>query len=614
MSSDQSRRKVAAETGIFLLVVAAIVVAVNVFAAGANARYDATANERYTLSEGSSRLVNSLKEPMIVDAYVTRGLAKLEVFVDDLSSLLKEYERTGGGKFKFNLIEAKTDEMKERAKEAGLTPMAFAAQAETGDDQAAIAQGYLGLVFKYGSEKGTLPLAPNRSEGLEFQITGQIRELRDKADDIKHKIGVVIGKEELKLDDTNLVPKRGGQGGPNMKGVIQNYFPFYEFVDVDLKNGDEEIPADLDGLIITQPQSEYVEKELRRVDQFLMLGGKSVAVFASAVNIKPSDPKMEATLDTKGLDKLLAGYGINIKKDLLLDFGAQFQTAVPTQGGLAIVRHPPLAQVVDDPRFEGDTRLLDTGFASFFRLQEMAFPYPSSLEILRDKQPADVSIKVVARTTPNTSELVFDGKQDLSLRLKGWEPKPDPQQHPIAAVAEGKLKSAFPDGDDQGIDKAEVAPEVSRILVIASSQYLTNPFAYSGNGPDLGGQFQMMGNVGGDPTLLAVAEPYANRYLTNTVLSFKNTLDWITGDQDLIAVSAKIIASPNLRYTKVQPSELGVSEEELRKADEDNKRLRRKIQQQVQWTLTLGIPFLFGAFGVWRWRRRGTRGSHLTLA
>ena len=78
---------------------------------------------------------------MIVDAYVTRGLAKLEVFVDDLTSLLKEYERRGGGKFKFNLIEAKDDEMKERAKEAGLSPMAFASQAETGDDQAAIAQG-----------------------------------------------------------------------------------------------------------------------------------------------------------------------------------------------------------------------------------------------------------------------------------------------------------------------------------------------------------------------------------------------------------------------------------------------------------------------------------------
>src|SRR5690606_11379236 len=135
------------------------------------------------------------------------------------------------GKFKFTIIEAKTEELRERAKTDGLQPMAFAAQAETGDDQAAIAQGYLGLVFKYGTEKAAVPLNPGQSEGLEFQLTMKIRELRDKADDIKHRIGVMTGKGELTLGDTNLVPKRG-QGGPNLKGIIEQYFPFYEFVDV----------------------------------------------------------------------------------------------------------------------------------------------------------------------------------------------------------------------------------------------------------------------------------------------------------------------------------------------------------------------------------------------
>src|SRR5690606_38667286 len=127
---------------LYVVVLVAIVAVVNVLAAGASSRSDWTKNERYTLSQGSARLVNSLKEPILVDAYITRGLAKLEVFVDDLTSLLKEYERAGGGKFQFTLIEAKTEELKQQAKEAGLQPLTFAAQAETGDDQAAIAQGY----------------------------------------------------------------------------------------------------------------------------------------------------------------------------------------------------------------------------------------------------------------------------------------------------------------------------------------------------------------------------------------------------------------------------------------------------------------------------------------
>lgn len=614
MASENKRKKVALETGLYLLVIIAIAAVANVLSSSSTARYDATKNERYTLSEGSSRLVRSLKEPILVDAYVTRGLAKLEVYIDDLVSLLKEYERTSDGKFKFTVIEAKTEELREQAKEAGLQPMTFAAQAETGEDQAAIASGYLGLVLKYGSEKAAQPLMPGYSEGLEFQLTMKIRELRDKADGIKHKIGVVTGKDELKLSDTNLTARRG-QGGPSIRAIVDQYFPFYEFVDVDLKNGDEAIDETLDGLVVTQPQKDYTDKELRRIDQFLMLGGKSLAVFASAVNIKPSDPKMEAELNTHGLDTLLAGYGLNLQKDMLLDFGAQFQTPLMTQAGFTAVRHPPIAHVMNDPSLEGDERLLDTGFATFFRLEEAAFPYISGIELLKDKQPPEVKIRAVARTTPNTTQLTFEGKQEFPLRLEGWESKPDPKQHVIAAVAEGPLKSAYAGGggDSQGVEAPEQAASPSKVLLVASSQFLTNPFAYSGNGPELGGQFAMMGNVGGDQTLLAVSDPYAKRYLTNTILSFKNTLDWITGDSDLLAVSAKIVGDPNLRYVNIDPPKMGISEDEMRRVEEENKKLRRMMQGKIEWTLTLGIPILFGFIGIGRWRSRQNRRVNLKL-
>lgn len=297
MATESKRKKVAVETGLYLVVVLAIAAVANVLMAGSTQRVDVTRNERFTLSDGSGRLVRSLKEPMLVDVYVTRGLAKLEAYIDDLTNLLDEYERTSDGKFKYTLIEAKTEELREQAKEAGLQPMTFAAQAETGEDQAAIATGYFGMVLKYGSEKAAQPLMPGNSEGLEFQLTMKIREIRDREDDIKHKIGVITGKDELKLSDTNLVQRRG-QGGPSIRGVIDQYFPFYEFVDVDLKEGEEAIDDTLDGLIITQPQKDYTDKELRRIDQFLMLGGKSLAVFASAVNLKPNDAKMAAELDT----------------------------------------------------------------------------------------------------------------------------------------------------------------------------------------------------------------------------------------------------------------------------------------------------------------------------
>jgi hypothetical protein len=161
-----------------------------------------------------------------------------------------------------------------------------------------------------------------------------------------------------------------------------------------------------------------------------------------------------------------------------------------------------------------------------------------------------------------------------------------------------------------------VAPEASRVLVVSSSQYLTNPFAYSGNGPELGGEFAMFGNVGGDQTLLTIAGPYAQRYLTNMILSLKNTLDWMTGDSDLLAISAKIIAEPNLKYSSIEAPEIPVdaTEEQLRKLEEDLKGQRGALQTRIEWTLTLLVPAIFALFGLIRWQNRNNRRTQLKLA
>lgn len=605
MATQERKRKVAAQTGLYLLVVTAIVVVANLLGAGAYKRIDTTKTERYTLSKGSARLVQELKQPVEIEAFVKTGQAQLDAFVRDLTDLLGEYERQSNGNLKYTIIEANTDELRQKAKDAGLQEQPFGEASATGEDQASITQGFMGLVFKYGSEKGVIPaLQPNRGEGLEFWITNKIREIRDKNDNIKHRIGVITGKDELKLDDTNLVARQGqGQGGPSLKQIISQNFPFYSIEELDLKEGAEPIDTGFVGLIITQPRKDYTEKELRRIDEFLMQGNKSLAVFASAVTMKPNDATMSAELSLHGLDALLGGYGISMKKDAVMDHGAQFRIAVPTQGGIVWIRHPGIAHVVNDPRFDEDEKLLDTSFPGFFRMEEMMVPFPSSLELLRDKQPADVKLSVVARTTPNASAITGDSV-DMKLREQ-WDVKPPLEQRAIAAVAEGKLKSAFAGKPDEAIKAPDVAKEPSRVFVLSSSQFLTNPFAFAGNGPELGGQFQMFGAVGGDRDLQMISQPYT-KYLTGTILSLKNTLDWLSGDTDLIAASAKLLGEPNLTYSSVSKPTIKGNEtdEQLRKLDEEYRLSRKGLQRKVQWSLTLGVPVLFAAYGLFRWRSR----------
>jgi hypothetical protein len=302
-----------------------------------------------------------------------------------------------------------------------------------------------------------------------------------------------------------------------------------------------------------------------------------------------------------------------MNKDAVLDFGAQFRIGVmsPQTGGVTWLRHPGIAHVANDPRFSDDERPLDTSFAGFFRMEEVILPFPSSLVLKKDKQPADVKIYPVARTTPASS---VDKSESVDMKLRDqWRPKPPQEQRVIAAVAEGKLRSAFVGSPSEEVKLAsDRAPQPSRVLVVSSSLFLTNPFAYAGNGPELGGQFQMFGAVGGDPQLLQIGQFYT-KHLTSTILSFKNTLDWMAGDADLIAASAKLIGVPSLTYASVSKPKFKAEddENEIKRKDEEYRSARKNVQQKVQWSLIVGMPFLFGLFGLFRWRQRESQRESL---
>jgi ABC-type uncharacterized transport system involved in gliding motility auxiliary subunit len=200
----ERKQRASVFSGATLVVIAIAVVLVNVLAYAWNKRVDVTKNERFTLSQGSGRLVREgLKEQLTVTLYVTRGLPKTTLFVDDLIHLMNEYEAASGGKFHYVVVEPKTEEEKQKAKDAGLQELALGEGSDTGD-QTTIAQGFLGMVFEYGSEKEVIPvLSPENTTGLEFWVTNKIREIRDRAEDLYQKVGVIT--------HSSSPPRRGGR-------------------------------------------------------------------------------------------------------------------------------------------------------------------------------------------------------------------------------------------------------------------------------------------------------------------------------------------------------------------------------------------------------------------
>lgn len=622
----ERKARAATFTGIYLVLLAAILVVVNVISFSVFKRFDMTAEERFTLSKGSKRLVaDGLKQELRVDAYVTRGLAKSDAFIQDLTALFKEYENAdcqnllddkgnptckdpnAKSKFVFRLIEPKTQEEKEAAKKECSGNQCLQEQlldeGSASGDTVTIGKGFMGFVINYGSEKEVIPFwPPNDTQGLEFFLTNKIREVRDRADKIETKIGVITGKDEIKLSENNLF---GGSQPFNIQSLFKEYFPFYTFEDVDLQNGEAEINAELKGLIITQPGKDFTEKELRRIDEFLMRGDKKLVVYASAVNLKASDAAMKATLSTHGLEKLLDGYGVEMKKEAILDFGGGLRLPAmnPSTGQQVWIMNPPITVLQDEDRFDGDQKLLDTSFPAFFRMRQVAFPFASPLMLHQDKQP-DAKFKVVARTYPGSTTDATDG---IPMKFSDkWAQKGPAEQRIVGVAIEGTLKTAFPSGDKMGIEAPAESKAPGGILVISSSQFLANPFARSGNPPPMPPQLQMMGPMGGDPELQMFARPYFENYFRPLVMSFKNTLDWMSGDADLIAVSAKLLGEPTLSYTDVSKPEYKEDEtpEEQEKKAEAYRAQRVELQKRVQWTLTIVPALLFAAAGFLRWRAK----------
>ena len=469
-----------------------------------------------------SRLLGSLRGTVEIDAWVTKGSAELDAFVKEVDAELSKLATASGGKLVYRIAEANTEEARRAAKDAGLLEGNFSEGSVAG--VAVVSRGFSGLAFRYGAGKTAIPALDPRGgvSRLPYAVVSTVRQLVAEVDRTTTRFGVVTGKSELRLSDENLVPREQARGA-TMESAIERAFPSYSLEPLDLKGGRAEIDGALAGIVITQPGADYTDEELRRIDDFVMRGGKALAVFAGAVNVDTSDPEMRARLDTRRLERLLDGYGVQLEREAILDW--ENSVAIPLKTpdsarppGEASAAEPAMLRAPWIVHAKGSGGL-DATFAGFFELEQLGFPFPSTLVAKPERQPG-ASVRVVARTTGKTAG---DSTPAQTMKLSpDLAPRGPYASRAIAVAVEGELGSAFA--------PARRAP--GRVLVVSSSQFLTNPFARLGAPaePAAGAKSK---NPTPDARLLA--QPYAQRYIPDTIVAFKLTLDWMSTDPDLVA-------------------------------------------------------------------------------
>jgi gliding-associated putative ABC transporter substrate-binding component GldG len=545
----KQRLKIQSESLIFLLIILGIIILINFISVRVFFRIDLTEKKIHSLSEGSKRLMRNLDDRLTIKAFFTEDLPPpFNAHARYLRDLLEEYKAYSKGNLKFEFIDPMKDPDKEKqANELGVHKVRHQVIKK---DQATWKYGYRGVAFTYHGKTLAISMIQD-TIGLEYEITNILKRLLGE----KKTIGFLQGHDEPTFS----------------KGLSIAYqnLSHYNLKEVNLDQGKKDIDKDIDALVIVGPKKPLSEKEKFRIDQFLMKG-KAVAFFVDGVKIDTSIPFLSGQVNETGLRDLLIHYGVSLKPDLVLDVQCE-RITVPWQRGIPLaVQYPPVPAVTD----------LKKDHPIAFRLKKISMPWASSLTLTKEvKKDKNIKAIVLARSSIKS----WSQKHTFNLDpFQKWKIGPNQGPFIMAVALSGRFESFYkkrpsplsksdsveetpimstPDGGTsslsdyrQGVIQETISP--ARIVVVGDSDIVQDR---------------------------AMISPSNQAF-------FFNTLDWLTQEEDLIAIRAK--------QAEVPP---------LKPIESEAKKALIKYLNIFLW------PILFSCFGLIRWRLRIKRRKIISL-
>ncbi len=370
----------------------AFLIMVNFLAGRHPRRFDLTAGGQYSLSKQTIQVLRELEEPVQVTAYITAFYPGRQQAED----LLREYSIRSPGKFLYEIIDP---ELKPAmARQAGITRDGT-------------------LVFTSGDRRQDVFTIS------EQEFTGAILKVSSKE---QRRVYFLTGHGERSPDDFSQ------QGFSQAKrGLEQDN---YKVDTLNLAITDT-IPADLAALVIADPQTPLMEEEKKRLQSFLVKGGRAVIL---------QDPVHDV-----GLNELLEPYFVKFNNDVVID---------------------PAASLLGDPASPAVNRY---PFSEITRDLPLTF-YPRARSISKTREPPEgvgVTVQPLVQTSPHSW-----GETDLQSR----------QARPDDADNKGPLTLAYAIESPAalGSDELQTAPSTKiRLVVIGDSDFASNGFIGSlGNG------------------------------------------------------------------------------------------------------------------------------------
>ena len=398
------------------------------------ARLDLTANNEYTLSEGSKEILASIDEPINLYFYfsdeASRDLAPIRTYAQRVRELLEEMSSHAGGKLKLSIIDPQPfSEEEDEATAQGLQAVPVG---NTGDK---LFFGLAGTNALNG--KAAIPFfQPDKEVFLEYEVAKLVQSLLQPD---KPVIGLITA-----------LPLSGGFDQTTQKmsepwAVMQQLDDLFEVRPLGLEV--KTIEPAVKVLMVVHPKA-LGDDTLYAIDQFLLRGGRLLLFVdpnasSDTSGNDPQNPSAAAFADkSSNLEKLFDAWGIEYKADeVIVDraLGLQVQVSQTEPP----VTHPLIlglraAQMNPQDLVSAKLDLINIDSAGHFKLKEGA---QATLQpILQSSSEASVASTERTRFLQDPRELLNDFV-------------PSGENYMIAARLTGKFQSAFPDRASQPGDR-----------------------------------------------------------------------------------------------------------------------------------------------------------------
>lgn len=371
------------------------------------------------------------------------GLDQLPEYPDTLKAIVDGLNAKNYGKLEYAYIDPSSEPTQEPSwKKYNLMHLQWPALS---DDNIQAGEGTIGLVMEYGEKIREIPLL----SVLRLPIIGTQYNLADLDDmeqviddnletlvDINQDLGYLSDHGTLNISGASPMGPRNPDALSTFSSLVSQT---YSIKPINLK--DDDIPASINCLVIARPTENFSDFELYQIDQALMKG-TNLALFLDAFKeVRPNaqqpfgmnrEPNYEP-LDT-GLEKLLAHYGIRIKKSYVLDENCHKQRLPQSMGGGE--RPIYFAPIIKNRFINHDLKYM-RGIKGLISLKIS----PLELDEARISEHALTAVTLIA-----SSEKSWEMRQPINLNPMFLSPPSsddEQQSFPLAYILEGSFPSYF---------------------------------------------------------------------------------------------------------------------------------------------------------------------------